>query len=83
MQYTISDIVMEIYFKQTDIRSTPEVIDYLYDCYDLNKNGLIDYSEFIASCIDTKVKDMDKYLRQIFRQLDLVRLIELRIKMAI
>lgn len=68
---------MEIYFNQVDIRSTPQMIDYLYDCYDLNKNGLIDYSEFIAACIDTKVKDLEVYFLQIFRQLDLVHLSKL------
>lgn len=63
---------MDTFFKNTNIRSTPDMIDYIYECYDINGNGLIDYSEFIAACIDTKVKDMEKYIRQIFRQLDAV-----------
>ena len=49
-------------------------IDLLFDSYDINQNNMIDYSEFIASCIDTKVKDLEKYLLQIFREIDLVAL---------
>jgi Ca2+-binding EF-hand superfamily protein len=50
-----------------------EQIDMVFDAYDINKNGLIDYSEFIASCIDTKVNELEKYLKQIFKELDKVQ----------
>lgn len=46
-------------------------INQLFISYDINQNGLIDYSEFIASCIDTKVKDLEKYLTQAFKEMDL------------
>jgi EF-hand domain pair len=44
----------------------------LFDGYDLNRNGMIDYSEFVASCIDSKVKDVEKYYAATFKQLDSV-----------
>lgn len=31
---------------------------------------MIDYSEFIASCVNTKVCHYEKYLEQVFRELD-------------
>lgn len=50
---------------------TRSQIDLLFESYDINQNGLIDYSEFIASCLDTKAKDLEKYLLQIFREIDI------------
>lgn len=51
---------------------TESQIGDLFNGYDLNGNGMIDYSEFIASCIDSKVKDIEKYYAATFKKLDTV-----------
>ena len=39
---------------------------------DTNKNGFIDYSEFLACCLKSKIYLKDEYLRSAFDFFDLV-----------
>lgn len=53
--------------------STKDVDDIML-CIDMNHNGSIDYTEFLASCMRSKIYLKEDLLRAAFEYFDKVRL---------
>lgn len=50
--------------KQVNIKLTQEDIDEIFSAMDFDNSGLIDYSEFIASFLDTSSYMNESFLRK-------------------
>lgn len=55
-------------YKSLSITQTQ--VSKLFQSFDVNKNGMIDYSEFIASFVMNKFKDYHTYLQEVFNNFD-------------
>jgi Ca2+-binding EF-hand superfamily protein len=49
---------------------TREHVYQLFNAFDVNRNGMIDYSEFLASFVLSQIKDFEGYIGEVFSQVD-------------
>lgn len=59
------------YLKQTvNCNLTNNDIDQIFNAMDFDNSGQVDYTEFIASCLDSTIKKNEGFLKKEFEKLD-------------
>jgi len=58
------------YTKILRVKINIESIKEIFNEIDVDNNGFIDYTEFIASCIDSSLEWGEKYLKESFLEMD-------------
>jgi calcium-dependent protein kinase len=56
--------------KEVNCKLTNQDIDQIFNAMDFDNSGQVDYTEFIASCLDGTIKKNEKFLRKEFEKLD-------------
>ena len=64
------------------LKLTSDQIVKMFDAMDIDKSGCIDYTEFIAAFLDTVILKQEKYLKEAFQKIDLVKFISFMKKLA-
>ena len=56
--------------KEVNCKLENQDIDAIFNAMDFDNSGQVDYTEFIASCLDSTIKKNEKFLRKEFEKLD-------------
>lgn len=56
--------------KEVNCKLKNEDIDQIFNAMDFDNSGQVDYTEFIASCLDGTIKKNESFLRKEFEKLD-------------
>ena len=64
------DAAFEEFKKLKDLGMTMDSVTNLFTSLDVNRNGIVDYSEFIASCIINRLHNFEAYLQEIMSSID-------------
>ena len=59
----------------TDLKLEPSDIEKLFSAMDVNQNGVIDYTEFLAVFMENYIMKNERYLRDFFEKYDKVPLL--------
>lgn len=60
---------MEKQKENTNLAELKKIIEYV----DTDKNGKINYSEFLACCLESSMMQTEAYLEYVFKELDVDR----------